>query len=109
MREAIERFAANGRMHTFRLLDGTVCQGWLRDIGEDGFRLLWLPDTVPPIPSVVGAEGLPETWVRFADVDRGSLAFWDDAKFALTRRGWSRFVVAAEPGAAADRGLIGGS
>jgi hypothetical protein len=91
-----ERFAETGAKHIFRLRSGQEFLGWVMEVGEDAILFACAPS--PFYAQAAGTEEMspPDEWVRFADIELSSLAYWDD----VARR-WIDFPE-AEPGSASD-------
>jgi hypothetical protein len=74
-----ERFVETGEKYAFRLRSGQEFLGWVMEVGEDAILVAWAPS--PFCAQATGTEEMspPDEWVRFADIEPSSLAYWDDA------------------------------
>jgi hypothetical protein len=74
-----ERFVETGEKYAFRLRSGQEFLGWVMEVGEDAILVAWAPS--PFYAQATGTEEMspPDEWVRFADIEPSSLAYWDDA------------------------------
>lgn len=86
VRAALERFCDLGDKHAFELRNGTSFLGWAVEVSGDALLVSWAPTPLYAQATGTDAWAPPDQWIPFADIDLGSLAYWDP-----TTRGWVDF------------------